>query len=137
MKKLIKLFIAIVIMLPVVVLADAYKPNIYYNKNVKVGERVDEYIILSNMEPGKIFELNYDTNYLEFIEGSAQIVFEGVELIKNKNASIEVSNGKIVFNVASLPTETYQDVIDGDLAVDSTEPSIYVSFKAFLRYEKN
>ncbi len=133
MKKILMVLLLSILLLPMVVKADAFKPSIYYDHDVKVGDTVDEYILFYTMNIGE-FEVDYDSQYLSITKDNIKIIYEGNNLLNNSEfATVEITNGKILFNIKKLPEPEH--VVDGDLARDSIYNSIELSFIALKEGE--
>ena len=129
MKKLFWAVLAFVFMLPTIVKADMGPMQLYHNDTVTVGEIYEANFVMGyGASPFENFTIEYDSNYLSIDKDHVAVVFEGSNILKEGEGTVEISNGKITINIVELPEGRKE--IDWDLAVESTAYYVEVQFTA-------
>ena len=133
-KKIVAILLAIVLLLPMVVNADAWVPNIYYNHTTVVGGSVEESIIFTGYDITKFdnITVEYDKEYLSITPKYVQIIVSGQNILEDSSkGSVNVEDGKIIIIVTDLSTKpNSHPVADEELGWDSAQSYISLKFTA-------
>ena len=96
MKKFLSLLLLFVLIVPVVVKADAWPATINYNKNVIVGGELQ---VNMNIEDSTTIigtvTFEYDSSMLEISKNDILVTAAGEDVTNSSNLSITVENGKV------------------------------------------
>lgn len=124
MKKILLVLLLPILLLPMIVVADAFPLSYYYNKNVLVGGELDISIVHNSVKtPLKSLEITYDPTMLSINKEDIFVSCMGVNVTDSTDLSITMETGKI-----TIKTEKSLEPI-GYAGYDQTL-TIWLTFKA-------
>ena len=100
MKKILSILLVMVMVLPVIVKADVYPPEYYYNSNIVVGGELQLELKLNDFYYNEVDETKiiYDETFLKIDKSNIKIYACGADVTNHSKVKLIVSNGEITIS---------------------------------------